>query len=61
MLLWQMSIVEIDHGLFRVFGSYVIDKSVHTLVILDIGHLSDTPSSSLPAPYAGQVRPQAAT
>ena len=35
MLLWQGSIVEIDYGLFRVFGPYFIGKSldIWTLVI----------------------------
>ena len=34
MLLWQGSIVEIDHGFFRVVGPYFIGKSLGTLKIL---------------------------
>ena len=45
MLLWQKSIVEIDHGLYTVFGPHFIGKSLGTLqkMYLDFGHLSDTP------------------
>ena len=37
MLLWQGSIVEIDYGLFRVFGPYFIGKSLGTFKILIFG------------------------
>ena len=29
-MLWQGSIVEVDYGFFRVFGSYFIGKSLGT-------------------------------
>ena len=47
MLLWQISIVEIDHGLFRVFAPYSIGKSLGTFFsfssYFDFGLLSETP------------------
>ena len=48
MLLWQRSIVEMDHGLFWYFGPYFIEKSHGTYeirILFDFGHLSDTPTS----------------
>ena len=40
MLLWQGSIMEIDYGFFRVFGSYFIGKSLGTFKILIFGFWS---------------------
>ena len=37
MLLWQGSIVEIDYGLFRVFGPYFIGKLLGTFKIVIFG------------------------
>ena len=37
MLLWQRSVVEIDYGFFRVFGTYFIGKSLGTFKILIFG------------------------
>ena len=44
MLLWQGSIVEIDYGLFRVFGPYFIGKSLGTFKILIFGLWSFIPN-----------------
>ena len=43
MLLWQRSIVEIDYGIFRVFGLYFIGKSLGTFKILIFGLWSFIP------------------
>ena len=43
MLLWQRSIVEIDYGFFRVFGPYVIGKSLGAFKILIFGFWSFIP------------------
>ena len=43
------AIVEIDYGFFRIFGPYIIGKSLGTykFLYLDFGHLSHTPDSGL--------------
>ena len=43
MLLWQGSIVELDYGLFRVFGLYFIGKSLGTLKKIIFGLWSFIP------------------
>ena len=48
MLLWQRSIVEMDHGLFWYFGPEFMEKSHFTYgirIYFDFDHLSDTPTS----------------
>ena len=47
MLLWKGSIVEIDYGLFRVFGPYFIGKSQSTFKILIFGLWSFIPHPQL--------------
>ena len=56
MLLWQGSIVEIDYGLFRVFGQYFIGKSLSTLKILIFGLWSFIYQA--PLTQTGKLHPQ---
>jgi hypothetical protein len=37
MLLWQRSSVQMDHGLFGIFGRLFLEKSYDTLEVLIFG------------------------